>query len=193
MLFLNDAQHMEASQHFHSIVGSESRVRALSTPADLTCPAQPQVGPPPTTPAQEHHLHPALSRCPSLSSAISVPAWSLPSQLWTCTVALPPALALALSAAAALDETSWMVPRPGSPSCLVWVLLMEPISTTPTLPPSSDSWARLVPWSPLAHGVSLPVEQPCSCCSPTASNKYCPDAAHSLPLKPAASVHRKGF
>lgn len=46
MLFLDDAQHTEVSQHSHSTVGSISSVWALSVPADLTCPEQPQVGPP---------------------------------------------------------------------------------------------------------------------------------------------------
>lgn len=123
MLFLDDAQHAEISRHSHATVGSKSSVWALSAPADLTCPEQPQVAPPPTAPAQERHLHPALSplsfpegrcRCTYL--------WSLPSRLdgpWTCTVVFPPALSLILSAAA-LDGTSWMDPRPGSPPCLVW-------------------------------------------------------------------------
>lgn len=138
MLFLDDAQHTEVSQHSHSTVGSKSSVRALSAAADLTCPAQPQVGPP--APAQERYLHSVLSllsfpeRCCKCTYAVLAQStgWTLDlhCRLSTSPVSGP---ICRCSWRDFLDEAqTWFTTLSGLG------LLMEPVITTPTLPTYSD-------------------------------------------------------
>lgn len=143
----------------------------------------------PTPPAQKRHFHPAPTplslperycRCIYLS-----PLPSLLDGPWTRTVASPQALSLALSAAA-LDRTSWMEPRPSFIQRLALSgAVNEACYHQPSFATLCRPWAQLASQSPLAHGTSLLVEQPCRCCSLTvaASNKYWSDAVRSLPLK----------